>query len=60
MGNLILFINSFLSYLLVFVIIAVLVIIACVLGVKWKKSSDIKKAGGIGQPVMPDDVDPGK
>lgn len=42
MGNLILFLNSFLSYLLLFVIIAVLVIIACVIGVKWRKSKDLK------------------
>ena len=60
MTNLILFINSFLSYLLVFAIIVVLVIIACILGVKWKKSSDAKKAGGAEQPVMPDEVDLGK
>lgn len=45
MTKLILFLNSFLSYLLVFVIIVALVIIACILGVKWKKSSDAKKAG---------------
>lgn len=57
MGNLILFINSFLSYLLVFAIIAVLVIIACILGVKWRKSSDAKKTGGVEQPVMPDEVE---
>lgn len=42
MANLILFINSFLSYLFVFVIIVVLVIIACMLGIKWKKHSDAK------------------
>ena len=42
MSNLILFLNSFLSYLLVFVIIVALVIIACVIGVKWRKSKDMK------------------
>ena len=42
MTNLILFINSFLSYLLVFGVITVLVIVACILGAKWKKSSDAK------------------
>lgn len=57
MGNLILFINSFLSYLIVFVIVVALVIIACILGVKWKKNSDEKKTGGVEQPVMPDEVE---
>ena len=44
MGNLILFFNAFLSYLLLFVIIVALVIIACVIGVKWRKSKDAKLA----------------
>jgi hypothetical protein len=47
MGNmtkLILFINAFLSYLLCFVFIIALVIIACVIGVKWRKSKDAKAA----------------
>ena len=43
MTNLILFVNSFLSYLLQFVLIVALVIVACVIGVKWRKSKD---AGG--------------
>lgn len=60
MGNLILFINSFLSYLLVFAVIVVLVILACILGVKWKKISDAKKSGGVEQPAMPDEVEVGK
>ncbi len=34
MTNLILFVNSFLSYLLQFVLIVALVIVACVIGVK--------------------------
>ncbi len=38
MTNLILFVNSFLSYLLIFVFIIALVIIACVIGVKWGKA----------------------
>lgn len=57
MTNLILFINSFLSYLLVFVLIIALVAVACILGVKWKKSSDKKQAGGNEQSVMPDSVE---
>ncbi len=57
MTNLILFINSFLSYLLVFVLIVVLVVIACILGAKWRKSADAKQAGGAEKPVMPDNVD---
>ncbi len=42
MTNLILFVNSFLSYLLCFVLIIALVIVACVIGVKWRKSKDAK------------------
>ena len=44
MNNVILFLNSFLSYLLLFVLIVALVIIACVIGVKWRKSKDAKLA----------------
>lgn len=44
MTNFILFINAFLSYLLVFALIVVLVIAACVIGVKWRKSKDAKAA----------------
>lgn len=44
MTNLILFLNSFLSYLLLFALIVVLVIVACVIGVKWRKSKDAKEA----------------
>ena len=44
MNNLILFFNAFLSYLLLFVIIVALVIIACVIGVKWRKSKNAKLA----------------
>ena len=56
MTNAVLFLNSFISYLIVFAIIVLLVIVACILGVKWKKSSDAKK-GISGQPSMPDTVD---
>ena len=44
MTNLILFVNSFLSYLILFVLIVALVIVACVIGVKWRKSKDAKAA----------------
>ena len=44
MTNLILFVNSFLSYLMIFVLIIALVIVACVIGVKWRKSKDAKAA----------------
>lgn len=44
MTNLILFLNAFLSYLLVFVLIVALVIVACIIGVKWRKSKDAKAA----------------
>ncbi len=46
MTNLILFVNAFLSYLLVFVLIIALVIVACIVGVKWRKSKDAKAAVG--------------
>lgn len=48
MTNLILFVNAFLSYLLVFVLIVALVIVACIIGVKWRKSKDAKAAAGGG------------
>ena len=44
MGNLILFLNSFFSYLLLFIIIVALVIAACIIGAKWRKSKDQKLA----------------
>ena len=56
MTSFILFFNSFLSYLLVFVLIVALVVVACILGAKWSKSSDQKKTGGTGESVMPDTV----
>lgn len=57
MTNLILFANSFLSYFLLFAIIVVLVIVACILGAKWSKSAEAKKAGGVERPTIPDTVD---
>lgn len=48
MTNLILFVNAFLSYLLLFVFIIVLVIVACIIGVKWRKSKDAKIAADAG------------
>lgn len=42
MNNLILFLNAFLSYLLVFVLIIALVVVACILGARWRKSKDLK------------------
>lgn len=59
MTSLVLFINAFLSYLLVFVLIVALVVVACILGAKWRKSSDMKKSGGV-QPTMPETVKTGK
>lgn len=38
------FINAFLSYLLLFAIIVILVIIACVLGVSLRKKKDAQAA----------------
>ena len=42
MTNVILFFNSFFSYLLVFAIIVALVVVACIIGAKWSRSSDAK------------------
>lgn len=44
MNNLILFVNSFLSYLLVFAIIIVLILVAVAIGIKWRKVKDAKNA----------------
>lgn len=49
MTNLILFVNAFLSYLLIFVLIIALVIVACIIGVKWRKSKDAKTAAATEQ-----------
>lgn len=48
MAKLILFLNAFLSYLLVFVLIVAVVVVACVIGVKWRKNKDVKAAAGEG------------
>lgn len=53
MTNLILFVNSFLSYLLCFLLIVALVIVACIIGVKWRKSKDAKAAA---QAAVSDEV----
>ena len=44
MENLILFINSFFSYLLVFVIAIVVIIVAIFIGTKLRKNKDAKTA----------------
>lgn len=44
MNNLILFLSTFFSYLLLFILIVALVVIACVLGAKWRISKDRKLA----------------
>ena len=44
MSKLILFLNAFFSYVLLFVLIVALVIVACVIGVKWRKSKNAKLA----------------
>lgn len=49
MTNLILFVNAFLSYLLIFVLIIALVVVACFIGVKCWKSKDAKEAEASGQ-----------
>ncbi len=42
MNNLILFVNAFASYLLLFLLIVVLVIVAFICGVKLRRSKDAK------------------
>ena len=54
MGNLILFLNAFLSYLFVFVLIIAVVIVACIIGVKWRKNKDAKIAAEAGMSVQAD------
>lgn len=47
MNNLILFLNSFLSYLLCFGLIVLLVVIAVILGVKLRKRKDEKNSQAV-------------
>ena len=49
MTNLILFVNSFLSYLLCFLLIVALVVVACIIGAKWRKSKDAKATAQLRQ-----------
>ena len=44
MSNLILFINAFLSYLLVFVVITILIVAAILVGIKMRKNKNAKEA----------------
>lgn len=44
MENLSAFLGYFLSYLILFAVFAVLVVVACIVGVKWRKSKDAKAA----------------
>lgn len=54
MANLILFLNAFLSYLLLFVLIIAVAAVACVIGVKWRKSKDAKLAAEAGMDAQAD------
>ena len=54
MTNLILFLNSFFSFLLLFVLIIAVVIVACIIGVKWRKSKDAKAVAEAGMNVQTD------
>ena len=51
MENLSAFLGYFLSYLILFAVFAVLVVVACIVGVKWRKSKDAKAA--LAGAVMP-------
>ena len=44
MENLIEFLRYFISYLSVFLLIVFLVVVACVIGIKWRKAKDAKRA----------------
>lgn len=52
MNSFVLFVNAFLSYLLLFIFIVVLVIIACVIGAKWRISKDKKLAAAGGDNIV--------
>ncbi len=54
MAKLILFLNAFLSYLLVFVLIVAVVVVACIIGVKWRKNKDAKAAVDTGMGMQAD------
>ncbi len=42
MGNLMLFLSSFIHYLWIFGITVILILAACFIGIKWRKSKDVK------------------
>lgn len=42
MNNLILFTNTFLSYIVVMAVIFVVAAVACFIGIKWRKAKDAK------------------
>lgn len=44
MGNLLLFLSSFIHYLWAYAWSIALVVVACIIGVKWRKSKDLKEA----------------
>lgn len=44
MNNLILFTNTFLSYLVVMAVIVIVAFVAMVIGIKWRKAKDAKTA----------------
>lgn len=55
MANFTLFFNSFLSYLLLFILIVILGVIACFIGIKLRKKKDardaaVQESAGSGQP----------
>ena len=51
MANLIAFINSFLSYLLLFGICVAVVIAACLIGVRLRRNKDAKEALKAGETI---------
>lgn len=44
MANLNAFLGYFLSYLILFAVFVVLAVIACIVGVKWRKAKDARAA----------------
>lgn len=52
MNNLILFVNTFLSYILLMAIIVVVMAVGCILGLKWKKIKDAEAVPADGDMVQ--------
>lgn len=54
MDNLILFLNSFMSYLLLFIICVAVIIVAVLIGIKLRKNKDAKEAVSLDEAASKD------